>query len=175
MADPPQPPQYPVYPYPPPHYAYRPPPKAGMPGLTTTAVVLLWVMFAIGALGTLTTGLVIAVWPDLIKSLYSGMGPLLPVIMAAIVVQGLVWTIIRGFIAVGIARRSARARTAAFVVETIGIAFQVAFAIVLFSAVTTELPDTGGFRYSFDGTGIVLPILVICFLANDRARQWCDR
>jgi hypothetical protein len=146
-----------------------------MPGLTTTAVVLLWVMFGFGALGTLSMVLFMAFWPDLLATVYSGLGPMLPVIVAVFVAQGLAWTIMRGFLAVGIARRSARARTAAFVVETVGMAFQVAFAIVLFSAVTADLPETGSFRYSFDCTGIVVPILVICFLANDRARQWCDR
>jgi hypothetical protein len=146
-----------------------------MPGLTTTAVVLLWVMFGFGLLGTMFTGLFLALWPDLFKAAYSGLGPMLPVIMAVILAQGLAWTIMRGFLAVKITRRSARARTAALVVETIGMAFQVAFAIVLLSAVTADLPDTGSFRYSFDCTGIVVPILVICFLSNARARQWCDR
>jgi len=175
MADPPQPPQYPVYPYPPPHYVYGPPPKERMPGLTTTAFVLLWVMFVFGLLGTLNMASFAVFRPELLIWTYPGLGSMRPFVVALIVVQGIAWTIMRGFLAVKIARRSARARTAAFVIETIGIAFQVAFAIILFSAMNSGLSDPGSFRYTFDCTGIVLPILIICFLSSARSRQWCDR
>jgi hypothetical protein len=144
-----------------------------MPGLTTAAVVLLWVMFGFGLIGPLSMILLAVFQRDLLIGMFSALGSELPVLVAVMVVQGILWAIMRGFLAVRIARRSARARTAAFAVESVALAFQVAFAIVLVSAVAAASPG-GGFRVNFD-LGIALPILVICFLSTTRSRQWCDR
>ena len=168
------PPQYPVYPYPPAGHPYGPPPPARMPGLTTTSVVLLWVMAGFGGLNALVVIPMAVFLPDLFEAAFPNLGPWMPALVAVTFSQALAWAMLRGFLAVKIARRSARARRAAIVVESIGMAFQVALAVVMFSALAADPPD-GGFRYSFDCTGIVLPILVLCFLTTARSRQWCDR
>lgn len=168
------PPQYPELPYPPPPFAYGPPQPPRVPGLTTTAVVLLWVRVGLVTLGMLALVLVAAFQSDFVSSLFTGLGPMLPVLIGAMVTQGLAWSALRAYLAVRIARRSASARTAAIVVEAVGMAFDVAFAVVMFSAVTADPPD-GGFRFNFDCTGIIMSILVICFLSTTRSRQWCDR
>jgi hypothetical protein len=48
------------HPYPPPGYPYGSPPPR-MPGLTTTAIVLMWVMVTLSAFGALLTIPVLAV------------------------------------------------------------------------------------------------------------------
>jgi hypothetical protein len=146
-----------------------------MPGLTTTAVVMLWVMFGLGLLGALSNGFFVLLRPELLRATYPAMGSMVSLIMGLMAVQALIWAVARGFLAYKITKRSARARTATFAVEAVGMAFQVAFTFILFRAFTADLPETGSFRFSFDCTGIVVPILVICFMANERSRQWCDR
>jgi hypothetical protein len=77
---------------------------------------------------------------------------------------------------VGIARRSARARRGAIWVESIALAFQVAYLAVSFAAFSSIQPVEGySYNYTFDCTGLVLPILVICFLSASRSLWWCDR
>jgi uncharacterized membrane protein len=174
VPSPEQPPQYPVYPYPPPPapaFAYGPPPKPRMPGLTTAAVVLLWIRVGLGGLGMLAMLAFALFGPDLLDTLFTGVTSMLVYVMAG---QGLVWAGLRAYLAVKIARRSASARTAAIVVESMGMAFDVTFAVLLFNAVASNTPD-GGFSVNFDCTGIIVGILVICFLTTERSRRWCDR
>lgn len=166
------PPQYPEYPYPPPPFQYGPPPPPRMPGLTTTAVVLLWVMVALNTLGALLTIPMFALGPDTFASYFGPEAVQLAVVAAA---QGLAWAIVRAVLAVKIARRSAWARKAAFVVETVGMAFQLTFAVLIVHVTMANLPEDMSYRINFDCTGIVLPVLVICFLSSTRSLQWCDR
>ena len=142
-----------------------------MPGLTTAAVVLLWVRVGLGGLGMLTVLAFALFGPDALDALFTGVASLLIYVMAA---QGLVWAGLRAYLAVKIARRSASARTAAIVVESMGMAFDVTFAFLLFNAVASNPPD-GSYSVNFDCTGIIVGILVICFLTTARSRQWCDR
>lgn len=166
------PPRYPEYPYPPPPFQYGPPRPPRMPGLTTTAVVLLWVMVALNAFGALLTIPMFAFGPDTFASFFGPEAAQLAIVAAA---QGLAWAIVRAVLAVKIARRSAWARKAAFVVEGIGMAFQLTFAVLIVNATMANLPENGSYSLNFDCTGIVLPVLVICFLSAERSRQWCDR
>jgi hypothetical protein len=142
-----------------------------MPGLTTAAVVLLWVRVGLGGLGMLVMLAFALFGPDLLDTLFTGVWPQLIYVMAA---QGLVWAGLRAYLAVKIARRSASARVAAIVVESMGMAFDVAFAFILLNAVTAN-PPGGSFSINFDCTGIIAAILIICFLTTTRSRQWCDR
>ncbi|MFC3493269.1 hypothetical protein [Glycomyces rhizosphaerae] len=166
------PPQYPEYPYPPPLFPYGPSSPPRMPGLTTTAVVLLWVMVALNALGALLTIPMFAFGPGTFTSLFGPEAVQLAIVAAA---QGLAWAIVRAVLAVKIARRSAWARKAAFVVEGTGMAFQLTFAVLIFNATMADLPENGSYSLNFDCTGIVLPVLVIYFLSSTRSLQWCDR
>jgi hypothetical protein len=145
-----------------------------MPGLTTTAVILLWVMVGAGVLGALVTIPMVVFRPEVFGAAYSGLDSWVAPLVVVTVAQGVAWALLRAFLAVAIVRRSARARTAAIVVESIGLAFHVVVAVVLFGALAAD-PPGGTFNISFDCTGIVLPILVLCFLATARSRQWCDR
>lgn len=181
MTEPPQPPpQYPVYPeypsYPPQYYGYPPPSgpvEPRIPGLAMTSVVFLWVMAGFGALGAVVFGVFVALRPALVASIFPDLGSWMPLVMIAYAVQTLAWAVLRAFIAVGIKRRSARARNGAIVVESVGIAFQVAFSVILAAAVINASPDN--YRLNFDCTGIVLPILVLIFLSTAKSRMWCDR
>lgn len=143
-----------------------------MPGLTTAAVVLLWIRVGLGGLGMLAMLGFALFGPDALDAMFIGVGPVLIYVMAA---QGLVWAALRAYLAVKIARRSASARMAAIVVESMGMAFDVTFAILLFNAVVASRPAGSGFNINFDCTGIIVGILVICFLTTARSRQWCDR
>lgn len=168
------PPHYSRNPYLPPELQYRPPGPPRMPGLTTTAVVLLWVMVAFSTLGALFTIPMVFAGSDFLD-LFGPDAALLLTISAA---QGLVWAGLRAYLAVKIWRRSRAARSAAFIVESAGLACQLVFAVLLFNSFTSamETPREGmSYSFSFDCTGLVLPILVMCFLATARSRWWCDR
>jgi hypothetical protein len=146
-----------------------------MPGWTTTAVVLMWVMVAISSLSALFVIPVVVFLPDAFDLMFDMMGPDAALLVTVTAAQALAWAGIRAYLAVKIARRSASARTAALVVEPAGMVFQLVMAILLFNATMANVPDGMNYSFNFDCTGIVLPVLVICFLATARSRQWCDR
>ncbi|MFG3342491.1 hypothetical protein [Glycomyces sp. NPDC048151] len=166
------PPQHPAYPHPQPGQPYGPPQPPRMPGLTTTAVVLLWVTVAISTFGALMTIPVLLTEPETLGML----GPDATLLVSVGAVQGVVWAGLRAYLAVKIARRSRAARTAAFVVESAGMACQLVLALLIFDSITPLAPRDGmSVNYTFDCTGLVLPILVMCFLATARSSWWCDR
>lgn len=156
------------HPYPPPGYPYGPPPPPRMPGLTTTAIVLMWVMVTLSAFGALLTMPVLAV-------IDGPFGTRVTVLTAITAGQGLIWAGFRAYFAVKIARRSSSARTMAIVVEAVAMACQVVLSVLILDATMTQVSRFPHTSVSFDCTGIVLPILVICFLSTNRSRWWCDR
>lgn len=164
------PPPYPN-PYLPPGSPYGPPAPPRMPGLTTTAVVLLWVMVALSTFSALLTIPVLLAEPAALELF----GPDTTPLMAVIAVQGLVWAGLRAYIAVNIARRSRAARSAAFVIESAGMACQLVLGLLLLNSVMSVPLEGQSFKFSFDCTGLVLPILVMCFLGATKSRWWCDR
>jgi hypothetical protein len=143
-----------------------------MPGLTTTAVVLLWVMVTLSTFGALVTIPMLAFRPDTFAALIGPAAVQWSIIAAA---QGFAWAIVRAVLAVKITRRSAWARKAAFVVEAVGLAFQLTFAVLILNTTMADLPEGASYNLNFDCTGIALPVLVICFLSSSRSLQWCDR
>ncbi|MBO3735627.1 hypothetical protein [Glycomyces niveus] len=159
-------------PYLPPGHPYGPPRPPRMPGLTTTAVVLLWVMVAISTFSALLTlPMVVSESPML-----DMLPPDAALLMSIGAVQGVAWAGLRACIAVKIVQRSSTARSAAFIAEGVGMACQLVLAVLLFNTVMPAAPPEGmSVRYNFDCTGLVLPILVICFLSTARSRWWCDR
>jgi hypothetical protein len=139
-----------------------------MPGLTTTAVVLMWVMVGLSTIGALLTIPSLAVVEE-------AFGTRLMVLTAIAAGQGLIWAGFRAYFAVKIARRSRSARTMAIVVEAVAMACQLALGLLIFDATMAQVSQFPDYNITFDCTGIVLPILVICFLSANRSRWWCDR
>lgn len=170
------PPQYPVYPYPPPYYPAAPyfpgPPRR--PGLTTAAVVLMWVLFGLGLAGGLGSAFVLVFRQDLFAEFFPGLADWIPLVLLVTLVQTVLFAALRGLFAVRIMRRSASARTGALVLESVSIGFQVIAQVLLFSAM---LPVESGrsVTFQFDCTGIILSILILCFLGPARSARWCDR
>jgi hypothetical protein len=156
-------------PYPPPNYAFGPPPPPRMPGLTTTAIVLMWAMVALSTIGAVLT----------IPLLAIGGGPLLGARLTALTAitagQGLIWAGFRAYFAVKIARRSGSARTMAIVVEAVALACQLLLSVLIFNATMSQVSKYSSYNINFDITGLVLPILIVCFLSANRSRWWCDR
>lgn len=168
-------PQYPVYPHPP-YYAYptphyQPPRR---PGVTTAAVVLIWILFGLGILGGLMLGVSMTVGRDQFVQLVPGLADWIPVVLVVWAVQTIVFAVLRARLASGIMRRSASARRGALIVESISIGFQVAAQAVLFAAMLPVREGTN-FTFQFDCTGLILSILVLCFLGTARSAWWCDR
>ena len=156
------------HPYPPPGYPYGPPPPPRMPGLTTTAIVLMWVMVTLSVFGALLTIPVLAV-------IDGPFGTRVTVLTAITAGQGLIWAGFRAYFAVKIARRSSSARTMAIVVEAVAMACQLVLTVLIFNATMSQVAKSSSYNISFDCTGLVLPVLVICFLSANRSRWWCDR
>jgi hypothetical protein len=167
-----------VYPWPPPYYPPAPypagPPGPHRPGLTTAAVVLMWVLFGLGLLGGLVSTLVLVFDREMFSEVFPGLADRIPLVLLVTLVQTALFAALRGLFAVRIARRSASARTGALVVEGVSIGYQLIAQVVLFSAM---LPVDPGRSVSvrFDCTGVVLSILVLCFLGSARSARWCDR
>jgi hypothetical protein len=139
-----------------------------MPGLTTTAIVLMWVMVALSTIGAILAIPMVATTSGLF-------GTRLAAVTVIAAGQGLIWAGFRAFFAVRIARRDRSARTAAIVVECAALACQLVIAVLMFDAAMSTVSRFPNFNFSFDCTGIVLPVLVICFLLSARSRWWCDR
>ncbi|GAA2269543.1 hypothetical protein GCM10009853_023920 [Glycomyces scopariae] len=176
MADPPQypvyhyPPQYPPYPY---QFApYPQPPRR--PGLTTAAVVLMWILVGLGLLNGVLWAVSLTANADLFVRFYPGLEGWTPLVLLLSSVQALGLAALRSLFAVRIMRRSASARRGALAVEGVSIGLQVVAQMVLFSAMA-PLQEGGTFTYQFDCTGIILSILVLCFLGAARSARWCDR
>jgi len=170
MADPPQ---YPVYSYPPDPYtqpSFPGPPRR--PGLTTAAVVLMWILFGLGLCGGIGTAVTLTAARDLFETTYPAFAGWTPLVLLVWSVQALAFAGLRGLFAVRIMRRSASARRGALAVEGVSITFQVVSQAVLFSAMF-PVQEGAGFGFRFDCTGIVLSILVLCFLGGARSAQWC--
>ncbi len=74
---------------------------------------------------------------------------------------------LRARFAVGIVGRSASARRDVLILEAVSIRFQVLAQVTLFAA-----REGVSFNFQFDCTGIVLSILVLCFLGS---AWWWDR
>lgn len=163
--------------YPPPYPPYWQPQRPRMPGLTTTAIVLMWVMAALSVVAGLLTGVALAaLQPATSSPLVATLGDWAVWLMGVTALQGLVWAALRAYFAVGIARRSARARRGAIWVESIGLVFQLAYLAASVAALSTVRLEAGySYNFTFDCTGIALPVLVICFLSASRSLWWCDR
>ncbi|MDA1367505.1 hypothetical protein [Glycomyces algeriensis] len=145
--------------------------------MTTTAIVLMWVMVALSVVGgVLTLVTLLALQPVASSPLFEPLGDWTVWLMAVTAVHGMVWAGFRAYFALQIAKRSARARRGAVWVESIGLAFQLAYLAASFAALS-NIRLTSGYHYNFtfDCTGLVLPILVICFLSASRSLWWCDR
>ncbi|GAA2263834.1 hypothetical protein GCM10009853_016400 [Glycomyces scopariae] len=156
-----------------------------MPGLTSTAVVLLWVLLGVGACGSVylpVSGYFTTAWAD--DGLEPGLGAVIAVSSAVL----LVLTVARGLFAVRIRRRSARARTGAIAAESVGLAVALASWFVAGAlAPVTSTTDTGAgletttsygpnvVAIAYTCPGIILSILVIVFLSTAPSRSWCDR
>lgn len=163
------PPHYPMYPYPP--YYYQPPRR---PGLTTAAVVLMWILFGLGILSGISTALTLTVGRDQFVEVVPGLADWIPLVLVVWSVQTVVFSVLRARFALKIMGRSRSARQGALILETISIGFQVLAQMLLLAAM---LPVREGvsFNFQFDCTGIVLSILVLCFLGSARSAWWCDR
>ncbi|MFB9658554.1 hypothetical protein ACFQS3_20155 [Glycomyces mayteni] len=168
------PPQYPVYPYPPGPYAYPYGGPPRRPGLTTTAVVLMWVQVGLGLLGGIGTAVTLTAGRDVFEDFYPGLAAWVPLVLLVSAVQALGFAALRGLFAVGIMDRRASARRGAFAVEGVSIAFQIAWQAVFLAALR---PAGGGVgvNIQFDCTGIVLSVLILCFLGATKSARWCDR
>ncbi|MEU6857646.1 hypothetical protein AB0B28_02030 [Glycomyces sp. NPDC046736] len=174
MATPP--PQYPIHDGPPPYLGHVPypmrPPR--IPGLTLTAFIMMWVLFA-GSVWTVINAVTLLVTdPSAYSEAYPVMAEWAPLLQTAIGAQALAWAIMRGILAMRIYRRSATARTYAIALEAVGLVFQCALGAVLVSAIDFARP-TGFIYINFDCVAIVLPILVMCFLSSHKSKWWCDR
>ncbi|WP_157930822.1 hypothetical protein [Glycomyces xiaoerkulensis] len=172
--------------YPPPPYPPQPVPER-MPGMTTAAVVFLWIQFGFGACGTLALG-----GSVLMMQVGNLAGPGgISILFFLYVLQGIVWTVLRGVFAVKIKRRSGRARTAAVVLEAVGLALMVA-SWVLSAAmpgammgampygsdmeVTTSAEASGMIGGVVGGLiGVAMSILTMAFLSTPDSRRWCNR
>ncbi|GAA1660950.1 hypothetical protein GCM10009830_02560 [Glycomyces endophyticus] len=177
MADPPQYPQYPVYPYPPQHpYSapyWRPPRR---PGLTTAAVVLMWIQVGLGLLGGITTAYSLTAGRDVFAELVPGLADWVPLVLLLFSMQALLFAALRSLYAVRIIGRSASARRGALVVESAAIGVQVVWQAVLYGAsMPYHLEQGTSFNFQFDCTGIVLSVLILCFLGPSASARWCDR
>lgn len=163
------PPQYPMYPHPPQYH--RPPHR---PGLTTAAVVLVWILFGMGILNGLMTVLALTIGRDLYTELFPGLADWIPLVLLVWSAQTAVFAVLRARFASRIMRRSASARQGALITEGFSIGVQLLVQTLLLAAM---LPVQGDMRFSlqFDCTGIVLSILVMCFLGAARSAWWCDR
>lgn len=175
MADPPQ---YPVYPSYPPQYPYPPqywqPPRR--PGLTTAAVVLMWVQVGLGLLGGITTAYSLTAGRDVFVEVVPGLADWVPLVLLLFSLQALLFAALRSLFAVRIMRRSASARRGALALEGASIGVQLAWQMVLYSAsMPYHLEQGTSFTFNFDCTGIILSILVLCFLGPARSARWCDR
>ncbi|MDN3241320.1 hypothetical protein [Glycomyces tritici] len=148
-----------------------------MPGLTITAIVLMWVMVALAVVGGFLAVVPLLLLQDVSSSALLGpLGEWAVWLLAFGALQGLVWAGLRAYFAVGIARRSARARRGAIWAESIALVFQVAYLAVSVAAFSSAPRESGySYNFTFDCTGLVLPILVICFLSASRSLWWCDR
>lgn len=167
------------------HYTpYLPWPER-MPGTTTAAVVLLWVMLGIGACSSIALTAYIA-WGE---TMVNGSLPTryftgtLVIAAVQILMCGL-----RGVFAIQIKRRSDQARIGAIVLEVVGLVFSVVSSIVMSAIVApttqTTTADAGAQTTwtGLDPTSVLwdiscnLPsILVVVFLCLPEARRWCDR
>ncbi|MCD0443043.1 hypothetical protein LO763_05305 [Glycomyces sp. A-F 0318] len=169
-------------PVPPPY----PPAPERMPGATTTAVVLLWIMLALGVCGGAlfpVFGYLADAWTD------DGLEPGLGAVIAAVSVILVAWSAARGVLAVGIRRRRAKARVGAIAVEAVGLAITAAVWFVnsaLIGPVTTTTDTGAGLEttsaYAPDVTtvasscpGVLLSIAIIVLLALPDSKRWCDR
>lgn len=174
MAEPP--PQYPVYPtypsqYP---YAWAQPPRR--PGLTTAAVVLIWVQVGLGLIAGVATAYSLTANRDVFAAFVPGLADWVPLVLLLFSAQALLFAALRSLFAVRIMRRSRSARHGAIVVEAVAIAFQVTWQMVLYSASMPAHVESGrSFTFQFDCTGIILSILILCFLGPARSARWCDR
>jgi hypothetical protein len=168
------PPHHPAYHYPPPYWQ---PQRPRMPGLTTTAIVLMWVMVALSVITGLFALLTLLLPQSAGMSMvFEPLGEWAVWLIAFTVLQGLVWAGLRAYFALGIAKRSAKARRGAVWVEAIGLVFQLGYMGVAFAALSSVRLESGySYNFTFDCTGLVLPILVICFLSASRSLWWCDR
>lgn len=162
--------QYP----PPPGYGYGlPPGPPRMPGVTLTAVILLWVGFATGicnaavALGSF--GIIrFALGMELAE-----LGVVDLVAAGAGVVLNLAFLVLRPVFAVLIGRRSASARKGAVIAEY--VYFGVS-AVLLFWSMQSQFDASGeSMHVSLDCTGVIAPILIIAFLEASRSKWWCSR
>jgi hypothetical protein len=151
---------------------YHQPPRR--PGLTTAAVVLMWVLFGLGLLSGLMTALALTVGRDVFAVAVPALADWIPLVLVVWTVQTVAFAVLRARFALRIMRRSASARRGAFIVEGFGIGFQVIAQAALFAAVF-PVPEGTSFSFQFDCTGIVLSILVLCFLGSARSAWWCDR
>jgi hypothetical protein len=55
------------------------------------------------------------------------------------------------------------------------MACQVVLSVLIYNATMSQVSHFSSYNISFDCTGLVVPILVICFLSTNRSRWWCDR
>ncbi|MEU5870660.1 hypothetical protein AB0A73_03765 [Glycomyces sp. NPDC047369] len=172
MADPPQYPVYsfpPQYPYPAPYWQ---PPRR--PGLTTAAVVLMWVQVGLGLLAGITWAITLTVNVDLFARMFPGLADWTPLVLLLTSVNALVFAALRTLFAVRIGRRSASGRSGALVVEGVSIGVQVVSQAVMAAAIMPIERGTS-VNVQFDCTGIILSILILCFLGAAKSARWCDR
>ncbi|GAA1680807.1 hypothetical protein GCM10009830_29840 [Glycomyces endophyticus] len=174
--DPPPAPHAPA-PFPP--VAERP------PGVVTAAVVLLWVLLAVGACGSAflpVSAYLTEAWAD--DGLERGLGAVVAASSAVLVAL----TVARGLLAVRVKRRGGRARVAAIAVEGASLTLSVASWIVVgalapvtsTSTVDGALETTTSYgpnvvAVSATCPGMLMSVLVIVFLSLADAKRWCDR
>jgi hypothetical protein len=165
-----------VYPYPQPYYpaAPWPPGPPRRPGLTTAAVVLMWILFGLGLFSGLGSAFVLVFRRELFAEAVPGLADWIPLVLLVTLVQTALFAALRGLFAVRIMRRSASARTGALALEGVSIGYQVIAQVLLFSAMVPVEPGRS-VSFQFDCTGIILSILILCFLGSARSARWCDR
>ncbi|WP_335986186.1 hypothetical protein [Glycomyces sp. MUSA5-2] len=167
----PQPPrQYP----PPPGYGYGlPPGPPRMPGVTLTAVIMLWIGFAMGICNATATLAAFGFLRFALGSDLGGMGALALAAAGVAIAMNMAFLVLRPVFAVMIWRRSASARKAAVIAEY--VYFGVS-AVMVFLSMQSQFDASGeSMHVSLDCTGVIAPILIIAFLEASRSKWWCSR
>ncbi|MFC3493268.1 hypothetical protein [Glycomyces rhizosphaerae] len=163
--------------------SYPPPPPGPplgsmpekIPGSTKGAVVLLWILFGLGicaggasAFGYVGLSAMEANGDIEIPAAF------MPFLIASIV-QILIWTVLRGVLAVKIAKRSAGARKGAIILELVGVGLGVLSWIFTPQIEYAGAEPAGGAASGIIGSviGITLAAIVIGLLSTADSKRWC--
>lgn len=144
-----------------------------MPGAVKAALALLWVMFALsvcGGIGSVLAFSVAGIVEDQgaleVSDLFKGF-------LLLMVAQAITFAVLRGVLAVRIARRSENARRYAIGVE---FAYVALMALSLFFSPEVDGSGAGpGASLGSSIVGLAVSAVIIALLTSESAKYWCDR